>query len=185
MAKKQKTSDETSGEALPPAAPGTMHISIKGRTFTAQAPYSEGHVLTAAEALTLNQTRSENLRNNFSTTIEKAVKAAETAGVAVDEVALQATFAAYEADYVFSGKRQARAPTDPVLAEAHKLARVKIAELARKKNVDSKTFSKEKWAQLITEVLGKMPEIMTVARQRVEDAKSLGSSELDNLLDAA
>ena len=41
-------------------------ITIAGKPFTVEPKFEAGHVLTANEASTLNQTWFENLRNNFA-----------------------------------------------------------------------------------------------------------------------
>ena len=40
-------------------------ISISGQAFDVSTPYAAGHTLTEAEAKVLNQTRAENIGNNF------------------------------------------------------------------------------------------------------------------------
>ena len=121
-------------------------ITIQGVTFSAPTPYATGHVLTEIEANVLNQTYTENLRNNFA----PQVKEAKEAGT-FDEASFATKFAEYAASYTFGatgGTRGPRGPQDPVgvvalnLAEADvlagaarkglKLPKAKITELAKK-----------------------------------------------------
>lgn len=99
-------------------------ISISGQPFEISAPYAAGHVLTEAEAKSLNQTRAENIGNNFRTQVKKAIEEGK-----LDEV--KAAIAKYDSEYVFS-MTQARTPIDPIEAEAFKIAKEfvknKIAE---------------------------------------------------------
>lgn len=99
-------------------------ISISGQPFEISAPYTAGHVLTEAEAKSLNQTRAENIGNNFRTAVKKAIDENK-----LDEV--KAAIAKYDAEYAFS-MTQARTPIDPLEAEAFKIAKEfvknKIAE---------------------------------------------------------
>ena len=55
-------------------------ITIQGESFSVDMPYSEGHVCTSTQAGALNQTRAENLRNNFASSVKKAAAAADEAG---------------------------------------------------------------------------------------------------------
>lgn len=101
-------------------------ISISGVKFEVTTPYAAGHTLNDIEAKVLNQTRAENIGNNF----RKAVKDAGEDQAALAEVAAQ--LAAYDAEYHFSAGGVARTPVDPIEAEAIKIAKevvkVKISE---------------------------------------------------------
>lgn len=99
-----------------------MRISIHGKTFEQPDRYAEGHVVNANEAAVLNQTFMENIGNNFRSTVKE--------WTGTDEE-LQAKFNEYASAYAF-GTRVARgpaAPSDPVGAEAHRLALVFIKKL--------------------------------------------------------
>lgn len=92
----------------------TQEILIQKKTFSAPAPFAEGHVLTANEAEVLNQTLAENLRNNFAARMRAAAEQGQEL--------TQDDFDAYATSYKF-GQRVARASTkDPVAAEERKLA---------------------------------------------------------------
>ena len=56
----------------------TKNIMIAGVTFAILAPYAAGHTLTEAEARVLNQTRSENIRNNQAETVKKMTAEGKT-----------------------------------------------------------------------------------------------------------
>ena len=101
----------------------TRNVRVGGRFYEIPTPYRPGHVLTAAEAATLNQTRIENIcntiRTKFRTAAEKGVDAP------TDE-----WIAEYAATYEF-GKRsegagRPRAMRDPVDNEERKLCREAI-----------------------------------------------------------
>lgn len=108
-------------------------IQIAGVNFEAPFKYAEGHVLTAVEAKALNQTRFENLRNNFATTV-KASNEGKEGSVSADNLAT--TFAEYEAAYDFAtpGAGGSTSRTlDPIEKEAFGLARDMVkAALAAK-----------------------------------------------------
>lgn len=92
---------------------------IAGEQFTISQPYAEGHVLTAAEARSLNQTRSENIGNN----LRKAIEEAKKAGKSADEMAKLVS--EYDTAYSFAMPGAGGTPriVDPIEREARKLAR--------------------------------------------------------------
>lgn len=96
-------------------------LMIAGVTFEAPYKYAAGHVLNEAEARTLNQTRFENLRNNFASKV-KAANLPEGAEAPAD---LVAKFAEFEAAYEFSvpGTGGGTVKLDPIEREAHALAK--------------------------------------------------------------
>lgn len=149
------------------AATSEQAIVIKGTTLTFPKRYSEGHPLSAAEAATLNQTLGENLRNNFSKTLEKL----QSEGKSGEEI--QAAFQEYAAAYTFSGSRRVAVPVDPVAKEAHKIAKGKVLEALRGQSIDVKTVAPEKLEDFIQQVLAKYPEITKIAAERVASLKSM------------
>lgn len=82
-------------------------------------PMTEGHVSA------LQQTRRENLRNNFASRVKEAVP---EGGSLPDEArqTLQVELDQYAAQYQFGVKRRERSPSDPVEREALRLARLAI-----------------------------------------------------------
>lgn len=96
-------------------------IQIAGVNFEAPFKYATGHVLTEVEAKVLNQTRFENLRNNFASTVKAANEGKEGA-LTVDQ--LPAAFAEYEATYDFAtpGTGGGSRSLDPIEKEAKALA---------------------------------------------------------------
>lgn len=110
-------------------------ITIQGLEFEVSQPYFAGHVTTEAEAKALNQTRSENIRNNMAT---KAKAALKEAGVneAGEQLALSddamlelvAAVADYDEGYEFTlaSVGGGRASRDPIEVEANKIAKASI-----------------------------------------------------------
>lgn len=155
-------------------------ITIKGLTFRAPAPFSEGHVLRENEASVLNQTLAENLRNNFASKVEAAKKAAEEAGTEVDLAALQTEFDTYAVSYDFGvrqpGSGVART-SDPVLREAINIAAKKIREALKKKGHNLKDIPNEKIREMAKQAVAQHPELMERARVIVE-AQSLENLDI-------
>ncbi len=160
----------------------TQTLAIDGITFTAPAPYNEGHQITQREATALNQLFAENLRNNFRKKVadakEKALAAGAEAitGEALD--ALVAEFTTYADEYEFAGKRGSRTPTDPVAKEATKIARDKLNEAFKAKNFDKKTLAEGQFDKMVQDLLAKRPDFTELARRRVEEMQALAADIL-------
>lgn len=148
----------------------TKEIMIQGLKFTATTPYEAGHQLTEVEAKVLNQTRLENLRNNFASTVKAANEGGEGAPTADD---LPRLFAEYDGKYTFAmpstggGARK----LDPVEREARALAIEIIrdnlaAETPPRKYADVKKANPEKLEAKIDE-LSLNDQVIKLAKQRV------------------
>jgi hypothetical protein len=176
-----------------PSSPSTVEITIQGMSFEVDRPYAAGeHVLTAGEANALNQTRAENLRNNFASVVKKAMvdyrkanNMAEDAEVPVDKLdrdALEAEFDKYAAEYQFSeraGGGGPRTPKDPVEREANRIAWDKIKVSLGKKGIKIDSISAEKKAELIASALEKYPAITEEAQRRVNTAAEIALDDLN------
>lgn len=154
-------------------------INIQGITFTAPAPYAEGHVVTQAEAVTLNQVYAENLRNNFAKRVKTAKDAAGEGELTAEQVeGLRQEFTTYAEGYQFHGKRSSRV-IDPVEKETRKIARVALNERVRKSGKDLKSLPKEKIEDLLTQLIERNPAFREEAQRRVAAARDYGDVELD------
>lgn len=169
-------------------------ITVQGLEFEADAPYKEGDVLNANEADAINQTFLENLRNNFAGHVKAARTAvAETNGFfeetdgkktydldkvtndMLDLDALQASFIEYADKYEFGARRAGgtRTPADPVEREAVRVAKEKVKDLLRAKDIKVSEVPKEQMDKLVGQALDKYPEIREQARATVEANKSI------------
>jgi len=143
-------------------------ISISGEAFTVSAPYAEGHTLTAAEAKVLNQTRAENIGNNFRTAVKKALEEGK-----IEEV--RAAIADYDARYEFS-MTTARQPIDPIEAEAIKIAKEVVkARIAEKTGLSVKKYlevegNEAKYDAAVEKVAGQ-DDTLKLAKKRVAEKK--------------
>lgn len=161
----------------PPKEP-TMKISIAGKSFEAADRYQAGHTVNENEAAVLNQTLMENVGNN----LREAVKTHTG-----DPAELQSKFAEYVEKYQF-GVRTARgpsAPSDPVGAEAHRLAVAFIKEKIRTAGKQIKAYTAAQINLAATGVVEKDPSYRVQAEQNVAQAQAranAGSAELDELL---
>ena len=106
----------------------TKTITISGEKFEVGAPYTEGHVINAMEAKVLNQTRAENIGNNFRADVKKALESGNPAELEAVRLAL----AEYDSQYVFS-MTTTRTPVDPIEAEAEKIAKSTLHKIIKQK----------------------------------------------------
>jgi len=168
-------------------------ITIQNLEFEVDYPYTPGQIdLTAGEASALNQTRAENLRNNFAAVIKRYVeeyrdtnKLSDDEDIAtsvLDKEQLDKEFADYAAKYEF-GVRQlgggGRAPQDPVEKEAWKIAEAKVKEALKKSDVKVTSVAKDKMTEMIEAVLAKYPSINEEAKRRIAAQNEIVLDDLE------
>jgi hypothetical protein len=166
-------------------------ITIQGVAFEVSQPYVEGHVVTEAEAKALNQTRSENVRNNMAKAVKDAKEtAAKEQGVDAanatlsDDVltSLGQAVAEYDAAYIFTlasvgGGRKSK---DPVEVEANKIARAAIMGKLKEMGKKAADVDKDALAAKIAEI-AESPAVVKAAKKAVKERNELAASALDNL----
>lgn len=168
--------------------------TIAGRAVTVIAPYAAGHVLTEAESAMLNQTVAENFSNN----LRKKIEAGETTGEGESAVTREFTdaevqsivdtyMAEYEPGVRRSGDGSSTRVTDPVEREARKLARAKVNEVLKSRNVKAKDIGAEGVAELVGKLFDKNRDAFMAQGKKVvaalEKAAAAGSDGLDLDLD--
>lgn len=168
---------ETDSEAM-------QTITIQGYDFEAPAPYAEGHVLSIAEAATLNQTLGENLRNNFAKRVKTEKDKAEGGTISGDVLkTLYDEFASYAEEYEFAGKRRSGSTKiDALTREARRIAKGIVMEALRKKDMDPKSLEEGKLDQLISLTIEKRPGILVEAQRRIDAAKSVANEAIGDEL---
>lgn len=142
-------------------------ITIAGKPFQVAPRYAEGHVLTANEASTLNQTFFENIRNNFA-------QKAKDGGT-------QAELDAYVEGYSFGVRSGGGGGSrDPVEVEAMNLARdaVKKAITASGKKIAD--YSAKAISEAAAKLLEKKPEYREKAKERVAEMQAIAGGEVDS-----
>lgn len=120
---------------------------IHGEEFKVTAPYAEGHTLTAAEAKALNQTRAENIGNNFRKSIKEILEMPEGNERSQKWAAIQDEFAKYDEAYNFS-VRIARESMDPLEREARRLVKEAYVASLKAQGKKLKDLTEEKQALL-------------------------------------
>lgn len=155
----------------------TKTLMIQGVEFTAPFKYTAGHVLTEVEAKVLNQTRFENLRNNFAATVKASLEGKEGA---VPQADLAAKFADYEAAYDFAmpGQGGGARTLDPIEKEARVIAtaivKEKLRALGKSYTAPKEASDEEKAAyraqidEKIDQIAGR-EEVVAAARKNVAD----------------
>ena len=155
------------------------NITIGGVEFPVSDVYEAGHEINAAEAATLNQTRRENLRNNFR---KNVAKAKENGGLTEDTLAtLQASFADMDSKYDFTGvRRGAGVSRDPVQTEARKIARIIVSEALKAKGIKKDSLAEGALEKKVDEVAA-MEQVQAEAKKRVESLRSVASISLEGV----
>jgi len=159
----------------------SKNITIQGVEFEVSTPYAEGHACTEAEAKALNQTRSENIRNNCAKIVKEAktehgdelpADVLKSVGQAVGE---------YDKDYQFTlaSVGGGRASRDPVEVEATKIARAAITAKLKEAGRKVSDVDKDALAAKIAEVAAN-PKVMKAAKKAVVDRAALASDALEN-----
>jgi hypothetical protein len=154
------------------------NITIAGKSFSVPEPYAEGHVLTANEAATLNQTYAENIRNNMASKVASALEAEKAEGDAqkpYDHAAMQTAVDDYVANYEFGIRRGVTG--DPVEREALNAARELVKNAIRTKGGKLSDYKPADITARASELLDKYPQIREQAKARVE-ANQAAAAEL-------
>ena len=150
-------------------------ITIQGIIFSAAQLYDEGHELSPVEAGVLNQTRDENLRNNYAAKIKAALKEAKVDAVSdlpEDVVSsLVAAFPGFEEGYEFGSRGGAR-EVDPVRKQALILATDKVKEALKGKGHKLSEVGAEKIRELAENAIDKNPAFLAKAEQVVAARKA-------------
>jgi hypothetical protein len=148
-------------------------LTIQGQVFLVPAPFEEGHVLRKNEADQLNQVYKENIRNNFASTVAEAIKKAKDEGVELNKAELQSELDAYVKRYDFGVRRGGVRISDPVLRRALDMAEELVVGRLKAKGVKLKDVPSEEKTRLINETLERFPQIKELAKQQLEQLKSL------------
>lgn len=156
----------------------TATLTILDFEFPISMPYTEGHVLTGPEAKVLNQTRKENLSNNFRKHVQAFKDGAEGA---MSETDLLEAFAKLDAEYVFNERTAAASvKLDPVEREARAIARdlVRTALAADGRKV--KDVDPDAYEAKVAEVAA-MDEVIAQAKKIVKQKQASAGIVLGGL----
>lgn len=149
-------------------------ITIHEQDFAVSAPYVAGYTLNEAEARALNQTRAENIANNFRKRIKAAVDGvALKEGAAIESLdAVRADFAKYDTEYTFSMPSVGRGePIDPLEREAYRLARELVRKAIAAQGKKLKEIDEDKLEAKIAEVAA-TEGVVKEAKRRLKAAET-------------
>lgn len=153
-------------------------ITINGVEFQLEVPYSEGHILSGAEASQLNQVYLENVGNNFRSRVKELLEAGS------DQAAIQAELDKYADSYEFGTRRAgsgAKRVADPVMREMRSMAKSKLVPFVKEKQgVSWNDLSADEREALLKRYIEKNEAALRpIAERRVADAKEVAELNLD------
>lgn len=156
--------------------PSTKKISIYDLEFDITQPYEEGQTINAHEAKTLNQTRGENISNNFRSEVKKVLDLPEGAEREAKLDELRSRFAQYDAEYSFaSGGGRV---SDPVERRARQIIKdafsAHLATQGRKlKDVPAEDLEAAILRNLTPEVLADAKKRLEAEKKQADKTKGL------------
>ncbi len=161
-------------------------ITIAGHAFPVLQPYAAGHVVTEAEAKALNQVRAENIRNNMASKVKAAFATEDRKEDDPTPETIADLVAAYDNAYEFTlaSVGAGRKPTDPVEAEALKIARAIFADWASSKKLTVKAVKEKIGEDAYNAKLAEIAEraeTVKEAKRRVEQRTKQASAALDDM----
>lgn len=161
-------------------------MRCQGFELSVAVPYAEGSVLQANEAEALNQTLTENLRNNFATRLRQRQDEAAQEGTTYepDMGELQAEFDEYVSTYEFGVRRAGtvRASADPVEREALKMAERQVKSAIQLKGYKIKDMPRERLAELISAFYEQHKDVLNAQAETIVNAsKDLPDLDLSGL----
>ena len=126
----------------------TKQISIHGIEVTISTPYEAGQTITEAEAKALNQTRAENIANNFRARIKAAKEGAEGAE-SLDKVL--SDLSTYDGSYTFSlaAAGGSRSSLTPLEKETRRVAKNWLLAKLKGMGKTLKSYTEEKSADAV------------------------------------
>jgi len=133
----------------------TKTISVSGVEVVISTPYAAGHTITEAEAKALNQTRAENIGNNF----RKRIKAAQDGDAGAEPLdKILADLAAYDASYQFTlaSTGGSRSTMTPLEKETNRVAKGWLVAKLKEAGSSLKKYTDEKGEDFVA---GKLAEI--------------------------
>lgn len=158
----------------------TKTVQIAGVEFELSTPYAEGQTINEFEAKALNQTRLENIGNNFRKAIKAAVEGVEGAK-SLD--AIRAEIAEYDANYQFTARASGGGSTKtPLEKMAEKLAKAYLGMVLKQKDMTMKAYieanGKEAFDAKVAEV-AEHPDIVKRAKEELKAQEKMAAQTLD------
>ncbi len=154
-----------------------FHLSHYG--FTLSEPFSEGHVLTRAQAQALNALRGENIREIVRREWDKLAKPSSDELLSEAQVeAFQAKITEIDLKYEFRERPVSRPKTGTLGAEIESVAREQVEELARK---NGEAISIGRFDSLVVEFSARI-DVQAEARRRLSIKIARSKMAIEDLL---
>lgn len=159
-------------------------LTILDVEFTCTMPYDAGHVCNEAEARVLNQTRRENLSNNFRSKVKEHQEKGEPT-----LAELQEQFAELDKNYEFTvASVSAARRLDPVEREARSLARQyikdQLAAENRKITDVPEGHTEESWKEAVEAAIDQVAEdeqIIKIAKDTIKQRNKASGLQLGSI----
>ena len=149
-------------------------ITIHDTLFQVPMRYAAGHTLNEREANALNGALHSSLRNIWAPKVKAGLANGET------PAQLQEKLDAYARDYQFGGRRRRHdaplAYPDPALAIAMNMARARVREAVKAKDLGWSTAKITEAAKQLLDRQGPEGPLMTAARQVAEAERAAGEA---------
>lgn len=148
---------------------------VQGLTLHVYVPFALGDVLeTEGEVSAMCQTFKENVRNTFAAKIKKLLDELKE-DEELDVEAIDEKFLAYQREYEF-GIRRASLPSDPVEAEAIRIAIKVIEEKIKRANQKVSNYERATIRQMAETLVAENPQLREIASKQIEARESVVSS---------
>lgn len=160
-----------------------MQISIKQHAFSVRQVYSEGTVLTKAEAQALNGLRAENIRNNVFKFVAEALGTAQQGQVLPAEVQkeLQEKITEYDLKYQFPLRSEPRGQS-PIEVEVLIVATERVEAAIRQRGTyELVVVNRAMYEDMLALALAD-PAVQEEARKRIALANQAAARALEDLL---
>lgn len=160
----------------------TGEYTIAKQKFTMWKPFAAGSTINENEAIALNQTFAENVRNNFAAKVKEHVEAGS-----FDTDAMQAELNAYMESYEFgvrkgrpSGTGTGGRRSDPVALRAVELARNAVRKKIQEIGGNLKDYSAKDITERAKKAVEANPKFRETAARQIEEESDIDAGELDS-----
>lgn len=151
-----------------PSAP-RKNVTINEVIVSIPQPFVAGHVCTAGEAASLNQTLIENTRNNLAGKAKREKDPVPVTQEGADD---------YVANYEFGARGGSRSAMSPVERKAYEIAEAKVREAIKAQGIKFTEVPDEDYDALVEEVAAQ-PEVIKAAEKQVRDMQKMAVEGVD------
>lgn len=157
-----------------------MKIQIRHYEFEIEDRFVEGHVCSLGEAQVLNSKRAENIRNNLTPMVNKALAATPDGELLTPEALaeVKAKIEAYDKTYALLPRHEAKPKIKGTLqSEIRKVALDWALAQSRQAGVTLEGIALEQAISAMSE----MPEVQALARAQISVREAVAHETLEDL----